>query len=316
MALTLPEAAKLSTDILQRGVIEVFARNSAVLEMLPFMDIAGNSYKYNQEGVLPGIGFRDVNEGYQESAGIVNQLSEGLIIAGGDVDVDRFIVQTRGNVNDQRAIQTKMKTKALSLAWTKTFFKGDVAKEPKGFDGLEKRLTGKQVIDGKGGELTITMLDELIDAVEGEPDVIYLSKAMRRELKRVIQSHNGYDEGSYDAYGRKVMTYGGIPIRVIETDANGNEILGFDEAGGTASLYAVKFGPEQYVSGLQNGTVSARDLGELNEKPVFRTRIEWYNGLAVFHPRAAARLSGVIKKDGGKAAPAPSPEAKAAKASK
>ncbi|WP_202795945.1 major capsid protein [Paenibacillus larvae] len=316
MALTLPEAAKLSTDTLQRGVIEVFARNSAVLEMLPFMDIAGNSYKYNQEGVLPGIGFRDVNEGYQESAGIVNQLSEGLIIAGGDVDVDRFIVQTRGNVNDQRAIQTQMKTKALSLAWTKTFFKGDVAKEPKGFDGLEKRLTGKQVIDGKGGELTITMLDELIDAVEGEPDVIYLSKAMRRELKRVIQSHNGYDEGSYDAYGRKVMTYGGIPIRVIETDANGNEILGFDETGGTASLYAIKFGPEQYVSGLQNGTISVRDLGELNEKPVFRTRIEWYNGLAVFHPRAAARLSGVIKKDGGKAAPAPSSEAKAAKASK
>lgn len=311
MALTLPEAAKLSTDTLQRGVIEVFARNSAVLEMLPFMDIAGNSYKYNQEGVLPGIGFRDVNEGYQESAGIVNQLSEGLIIAGGDVDVDRFIVQTRGNVNDQRAIQTQMKTKALSLAWTKTFFKGDIAKEPKGFDGLEKRLTGKQVIDGKGGELTITMLDELIDAVEGEPDVIYLSKAMRRELKRVIQSHNGYDEGSYDAYGRKVMTYGGIPIRVIETDANGNEILGFDEAGGTASLYAIKFGPEQYVSGLQNGTISVRDLGELNEKPVFRTRIEWYNGLAVFHPRAAARLSGVIKKDGGSGAPKP-----AAKASK
>lgn len=309
MALTLPEAAKLSTDTLQRGVIEVFARNSAVLEMLPFMDIAGNSYKYNQEGVLPGIGFRDVNEGYQESAGIVNQLSEGLIIAGGDVDVDRFIVQTRGNVNDQRAIQTQMKTKALSLAWTKTFFKGDITKEPKGFDGLEKRLTGRQVVDGKGGELTITMLDELIDAVEGEPDVIYLSKAMRRELKRVIQSHNGYDEGSYDAYGRKVMTYGGIPIRVIETDANGNEILGFDEAGGTASLYAIKFGPEQYVSGLQNGTISVRDLGELNEKPVFRTRIEWYNGLAVFHPRAAARLSGVIKKDGGSGSSKPAVKA-------
>ncbi|MDT2287346.1 hypothetical protein P7H17_16695 [Paenibacillus larvae] len=61
---------------------------------------------------MPGVGFRGVNEGYQESTGVVNQLSEGLVIAGGDVDVDRFIVQTRGNVNDQRAIQTQMKTKA------------------------------------------------------------------------------------------------------------------------------------------------------------------------------------------------------------
>ena len=49
MALTILESAKLSNDVLQRGVIETFARNSAIMEMLPFMEIAGNSYKYNQE---------------------------------------------------------------------------------------------------------------------------------------------------------------------------------------------------------------------------------------------------------------------------
>src|SRR5690625_1686505 len=188
MALTLPEAAKLSTDVLQRGVIETFARESAVLEMLPFMTIEGNSYRYNQEETLPGVGFRGVNEGYEESTGIVNQLSEGLVIAGGDADVDRFIVQTRGNVNNQRAIQTRMKVKALSLTWTDYFFNGDVATDAKAFDGLKKRLTGDQVIEAgdDGGELTIMMLDELIDAVEGEPDVLYVSKAMRRQIKALI----------------------------------------------------------------------------------------------------------------------------------
>lgn len=301
MALTLPEAAKLSTDILQRGVIELFARNSAILEMMPWMEIQGNAYKYNQEATLPGVGFRGVNEAYEESAGVVNQFSEGLVIAGGDVDVDRFIVQTRGNVNDQRAIQTQMKVKALALTLTKTIFKGDVAADPNAFDGLEKRLQGSQVIEAgpDGAPLTITMLDELIDAVEGEPDALFCSKAMRREIKKLIQDHPGYNESSYDAFGRPVMTYGGIPIRVIETDAQGNEILGFDEVQGTAnntaSIYAVKFGPEQYVSGLQNGGISVRDLGEIDEKPVFRTRIEWYCGMAVFHPRAAARLKGVVR---------------------
>lgn len=301
MALTLPEAAKLSTDELQRGVIELYARNSAVLEMLPFMEIEGNSYRYNQEQTLPGVGFRGVNEGYTESTGVVNQLSEGLVIAGGDVDVDRFIVQTRSNVNDQRAIQTRMKVKSLALTWTNQFFNGDIATEPHGFDGLKKRLTGDQVIEAgtDGAELTIMMLDELIDAVDGEPDVLYVSKTMRRQIKALIQGHHGYDEGDYDAFGRKVMTYGGIPIRVIETDAQGNEILGFNETQGTsndtASIYAVKFGPEEYVSGLQNGGIDVRDLGELDEKPVFRTRIEWYNGLAVFHPKAAARLKGIKK---------------------
>ena len=301
MALTLPEAAKLSTDTLQRGVIELFARNSAILEMMPWMEIQGNAYKYNQEAALPGVGFRGVNEAYEESAGVVNQFSEGLVIAGGDVDVDRFIVQTRGNVNDQRAIQTQMKVKALALTLTKTIFKGDVAVDSNAFDGLEKRLQGSQVIEAgeDGAPLTITMLDELIDAVEGEPDALFCSKAMRREIKKLIQNHQGYSESSYDAFGRPVMTYGGIPIRVIETDAQGNEILGFDEVQGsnenTASIYAVKFGPEQYVSGLQNGGISVRDLGEIDEKPVFRTRIEWYCGMAVFHPRAAARLKGVVR---------------------
>jgi hypothetical protein len=301
MALTLVEAAKLSTDHLQRGVIDLFARNSAVLEQIPWMGISGNSYKYNQEATLPGIGFRGVNEGYVESSGIVNQFSEGLIIAGGDVDVDKFIIQTRGDVNNQRAIQTQMKTKALALTWTKHFFDGDVAKDAKGFDGLKKRIGASQTISAgdNGGKLTITMLDELIDAVEGQPDVLYVSKTMRREIKNLLQEHHAYTETIFDAFGKPVMSYGGIQIRVIETDAQGNEILGFNETQGTAtntaSIYAVKFGPEQYVSGLQNGGISVRDLGELQEKPCVRTRIEWYNGLAVFHPRAAARLKGVLK---------------------
>jgi hypothetical protein len=301
MALTLLEAEKYSTDVLRRGVIETFARNSAVFELLPFMEISGNSYKYNQEQTLPDIAFRGVNEGYVESAGVINQLSEGLTILGGDVDVDRFLAQTRGNINDLRAIQTEMKSKALALEWTKTFFKGDSATNANQFDGLEKRLAGKQVIEAgtNGGALTLTMLDELIDAVEGEPDVLFMSKAMRREVKKLLQASQHYVESGEDSFGRPVATYGGIPIRVIETDGAGNEILGFNETVGTssitASIYAVKFGADQYVSGLRNGSVNVRDLGEIDAKPVFRTRIEFYSGLAVFHPRAAARLKGVIK---------------------
>lgn len=294
MALTLVEAGKLSTDVLQKGVIETFARTSSILEMMPFMEIAGNAYAYNLEETLPGIAFRDVNEAYAESTGVINQKTETLKIAGGDVDVDRFIVQTRSNVNDVRAIHTEMKAKALALAITNEIFNGDVATNAKGFDGLKKRITGNQLIEGNG-ELTLMMLDELIDAVEGEPDALFMSKAMRRKVKAVIQAHGGYMESAYDAFGRPVITYGGIPLRTIETDEAGKEILGFNEAENTASIYAVKFGAEQYVSGLQNGGMNVRDLGELHEKPVYRTRIEWYPGMAVFHPKACARLSGITK---------------------
>lgn len=295
MALTLMEAEKYSTDVLRRGVIEVFSRNSAIFELLPFMEISGNAYAYNTEEALPGISFRGVNEGYVESAGVINQDSEKLTILGGDVDVDRFLAQTRGNINDLRAIQTEMKSKALAQAWTRTFFKGDTAKNANEFDGLEKRVNGSQVIDAGNKGLTLAMLDELIDAVEGEPDVLFMSKAMRRIVKGILQGSVHYIESGEDSFGRPVTTYGGIPIRVIDADDDG-EILGFNEGeNGTASIYAVKFGADQYVSGLRNGTVNVRDLGEIDDKPVFRTRIEFYSGMAVFHPRAVARLSGIAR---------------------
>lgn len=130
MALTLPEAAKLSTTELQRGVVETFVQESSILDRIPLLTIEGNAYAYNEEATLPGVAFRSVNEAYPESTGTVNQKSETLTILGGDADVDRFIVQTRGNLNDQRAIQTRMKVKAASYKFAETFFNGDVATDP------------------------------------------------------------------------------------------------------------------------------------------------------------------------------------------
>jgi len=50
------------------------------------------------------------------------------------------------------------------------------------------------------------------------------------------------------------------------------------------------------VIGIQNQGRDVRDLGELESKPVFRTRIEWYTSIAVFGGKSVARLRGI--KDG------------------
>ena len=36
-----------------------------------------------------------------------------------------------------------------------------------------------------------------------------------------------------------------------------------------------------------------RDLGELDSKPAYRTRVEHYSTLVLEHPKTAARLKGV-----------------------
>ena len=179
MALNLTEAAKLSTDTLAKGVLETFVQVSPILDRIPLMNIDGNAYAYNEEATLPGVAFRGVNESYTESTGTFNQKSEKLVILGGDADVDRFIQQTRSNVNDQRAEQTTLKVKAISYKFQETFFNGDTDVDTKSFDGLKKRLTGKQVIDAAENGMPILgdsnadihkffdKLDELLGAVPG-----------------------------------------------------------------------------------------------------------------------------------------------------
>ena len=276
--MTLTEAAKYSTDILQKGVIETMARENVVIELLPFMEIEGNSYQYNVETALPNVEFREVNNGYTAGVGTVKKESESLVILGGDVDLDKFIVATRSNVNDIRAVQTAMKAKAVANTYATKFFTGDPStSDNKEFKGLAKRLEdGSQIVEG---ELTLDNLNALLDKVYGGADVLIMSKATRREVMKLLQTSNHYIENGSDAFGRPVSMYGGVPIRTVE-----DSVL---EAG---HIYAIAFGVMEKVCGLQNGGVSVRDLGEIDSMPVLKTRIEWYCGMAMFSPDCAALL--------------------------
>jgi hypothetical protein len=301
MALTLPEAAKQSQNPIQSAVIEMYARTGNILMAMPFQNIQGNALKYNREDTLPGIGFRGVNEAYTESTGIINPLTEPLFIAGGDLDVDNFIIDTMGA--NQRASQEMMKAKALSLAVEKQIIKGDSASDPRGFDGLQVRLTGNQLMyagttDG-GDALSLAKLDELIDKVDS-PTHLIMSKTMRRRLTAAARTYTvgGFITWELDAFGRKLAMYNDLPILIVDYDNTGAQILAFDEvgySGSTAtasSIYCVSFG-EGMLGGIQSGTMQVRDLGELQTKPAKRTRVEWNIGMAAWHGRAAARLGGI-----------------------
>ena len=281
--LTLTEASKLIQNPLQRGVVQTFAMTSPVLERLPFMDVAGNAYNFNREQTLPGVAFRDYNETYTESTGVVQPVTEVLKIFGGTSKVDRALVKTQGNVNDLRAISDAMKAKSVALDWTNAFFNGDATANPKAFDGLSKRLTGAQVIDGSGG-LSLPLLDEMIDAVVGKPDVLFMSKAMRRKVNALCREAGQAIETVDDAFGRLIDSYGLIPIGIVETDAAGNQILESD-------IFAVRFGVNEYCSGLQAGALEVIDNGLVGVH--FETLVEWICSFTLFNGKSAARLKDI-----------------------
>jgi len=304
MALSLIESAKLALgrdETLKATVMELYAKSSDLMQYLPFESISGNSMNFNREQTLPAAGFRALNEAYSEGAGTVDRITESLAIAGGDLDVDVFLIKT-GNAG-QRGTQEAMKIKALSLAMTKTIVKGDVETTPKEFDGLQARLTGNQLIVGgttAGGDaLSLGKLDELIDAVD-EPTHLLMNKTMRRRLSAAarLATVGGYITYELDAFGRRVTRYNDLPILVVDKDNEYNDVMPFTEASSdgatvvSTSIYCLSFA-ENGVVGLQNGDMDVRDMGEIDDKPVFRTRIEWYISLAILRARAAARLYGI-----------------------
>jgi hypothetical protein len=298
MGLSLIEAAKLETsNEVRRAVIEMYAGSSDILMNLKFTPIQGNALKYNREQSLPGVGFRGVNEAYAASTGVLNPQTENLVIAGGELDVDKFIVQTMGM--EQRAVHEAMKIRALALAWTKKFIKGDQESDPREFDGLQKRIIGAQKIaagaTANGTPLSLAKLDEAIDQTLN-PTHILMNKALRRRMTAAARdsSIGGYITYDKDAFGRTVTKYNDLPILTVDEDNEGNAILPFTEAAtsGTAtatSLYVLSL-QEGMLEGIENGGIQVDDLGILETQPLYRTRVEWYTGLCIMNGRAATRL--------------------------
>lgn len=302
-ALTLLQAAEQAMgneEIKRAAIIELFAMPD-LLRVLPFMDIPGSAYSYIQEGQLPGVAFRGFNESYNTTTGVVNPQVERLRIAGGDLDVDKALLKTHGA--GIRSQQERMKVKALSLYLAGKLINGDSESDPREFDGLRKRIVGNQLLaagGSSGGDaLSLQVLDAAIDQVEGATHLI-MSKKMRNLLSAAARNTGttGFMVWDKNEFGDRVAYYNDIPILVTDYDDASNQVIDFNEAnpgGGSSvgtSIYVANMS-DSGVCGLQNGTMDVTDLGEVQDKPVLRTRVEWLISLAVLHGRAVARIWGI-----------------------
>jgi hypothetical protein len=148
----------------------------------------------------------------------------------------------------------------------------------KSFDGLKKLVagTGQEMTAGaNGAALTIDMLDQMIDLVmPGKPDAIFLSKRSRRKLSSLRRSSGNLLETDVDQFGRRALFYDGLPL-LVDDFIPDNDAQGSSGAV-CSSIYAVKFGMDAGVLGLENGGVQIEDVGELETKDATRWRIKWY----------------------------------------
>jgi len=243
MAYTLPEAAKLSNDVLQAGVLEMFVKDDPILERLPFTTIVGNALTYNIELTEPTAKFYHPNETWTEDTGTVEQAIANIKILGGDSDVDNFILATRSNINDIKAEALKAKVKAVRKKFMDTFWYGydasgigvggrtgrdfsgmhalvssvgtNTARVPAAGQYLSYNSIGMGTGVANSAPLSMTKLEETIDKIKGfKPDLMAMSKLERRSINVYLRGAGGI---TYEDFANKrVQTVFGLPVGVSD----------------------------------------------------------------------------------------------------
>ncbi|MCJ7791867.1 MAG: hypothetical protein MUP49_05625 [Dehalococcoidia bacterium] len=326
MAMTLAQAAYLSNDILQKGVITRLIYNDPILARLQFKDILGNGLTYNVETTLSTASFYGVNETWTESTSATTPTTATTTILGGDADVDNFLKATRSDVNDLMAEQIASKVRAIKHAFMNMFFYGYVTVDTKGFTGLHGLINSTVVTYpntspvGASTVPTVTLsmsdVEKAVDMVKvGKSDLMVMSKGMRRYINKYLRGVGGVTY--QDAGQGRIQELFGIPVAISDEIADDERaVTDYGPASGTyefghaytegtvytagtttgmaTSIFILQFAPEA-VCGIQTGgTITAVPVaGNLETKDATRTRIKWYPGVMLQNILTSSKVTGI-----------------------
>lgn len=297
MALLVAEAAKLSREQMERGVIEEIIDTDEMFALLPFMQVNGKSYVYNRELALSEGTFLDPYEAVTEGAATFTQVTALLKILAGDVDLDKFLMATQSDFNSQLAIQLAAKAKALGRKFRRTLAIGDEGNNAKEFSGIKALMPTAQTIaaGANGAAVTFSMLDELKDVVKNGADVLMMRKGTWRAIRALLRAAGGNDATTMmiPNFGRPIPGYDGTPV-IINDFLPGDETMGSSSV--TCSIYGLRLNETDGFHGIYGGPnagVVVEEIGTIQNKDAVRWRVKWYAGTCLKATHSVSRLKGV-----------------------
>jgi len=321
MAWTLAEMSKIETDPGRKSVIDTMLMEANLLEIVPWETIGRLNTTMVRHQDLPSFGYRKVTEGYSESTGHFELKVESVSLGGLDIDTDIVIARNSFTIEDARAVQQNMAMKSAAYQFNWKFISGNPTSDPEEFKGIRLRVddivaegytdqkfacsdTDTGILNSEATRFNFLQdVDKLIYAIKGHaPDALLMNKKMLLAFRSCLIRNKLLNQAQ-DMFGRVIDMYGNIRLIDIGTRADQSTeiILNTETAAGAASggtectsIYAVKFGIAELLWGIQMYPIEVRDLGEIQTKPVYRTRVDWPHGMADVDPRCIARMYGIV----------------------
>lgn len=309
-------AAGLKDEVV-KGIIMNFARQSAVMESIPFNDVSGFTDTQWSVDSLSEANFRSIGNSFAEVKDNPREIQDSVAFLGAQIDIDRALLKPTTHDVDVYAENVKWQSERFKYTFSDTFINGDRNASPDKFDGIQKRVADLVAdghsdarVDGASGDsLDVsassanrqTFLDKINEAqfniADGKPDLIITGKAGYLTLEAVAR-REGLLDSSKDAFDRDVKTFGGTRIDFIGTKADqSTQIITTSEDPGDAgndstSFYFVRFA-RPYLTGIQMNAPE-RVFDDLTDDGVtHRVVFEWPLGLSAKHKRAIVRLTNI-----------------------
>lgn len=226
MAMTLAEMKVGMHDKVAQQVVDIFLRESEVLQMLPFDNTVspqGGStltYSYIQKKLPATADFRELNSEYAASQATVEKKSAELKIFGGKFSMDRVLKQAEGKYNNM-AFQMREKILAAISLFHYTLINGDATTSTKEFDGLDKMLAGTATEFGTDKVLDVSTAaslkanaDEFYEALQNlirttECDALLMNTSTISKVQTLARIL-GYKTESEESFGKKVVAMDGV----------------------------------------------------------------------------------------------------------
>lgn len=279
--MTLEELKKGMSDKVFDKIVDIFLRESDILQLLPFDDCVSASgggstmkYKYLRK-VLPATAqFRKLNGSYTASAATKQEFEAALAIMGGEVQLDRVLNKTAGKY-DNLAYQIEEHIKAVVSLFHHTLINGDAvttaATDQPEFEGLDSMLAGTSTEFNAAGTIDLSDItktkanaDEFYEALtllikSTDADALLLNTHAITKIQTVARIL-GYKTETEEAFGKKVTSIDGVRFMDMKnhyTVSGGvavpNSVVKVNE--GLTDIYAVKFDVNDGFHGISlNGS--------------------------------------------------------------
>lgn len=269
MAMTLAEMKVGMTDKIAQKVVDVFLRESEILQLLPFDNCVSPSggstltYSYMQKQLPSVASFRALNAEYTASQATIQKKSCDMKIFGGSFEMDRVLKSAEGKYNTM-AFQMQEKILAAISLFHYTLIGGDATVNAAEFDGLDKMLAGTSTEFGTSAAIDVSTAsslkanaDEFYEALmklvrDVNADALLMNSDALGKIQTLARIL-GYKTESEEAFGRKVTTMDGVRLMDL-----GNHYTVSD--GAAAASAVVPAGISRKIGGDTGDTTGLTDI--------------------------------------------------------